>query len=1260
MDEKKASYSSSGKIATLVLVCFFLSGLTGLIYEILWTRMIVKVIGTAPFAISIVLTVFMAGLGLGSYIASRTIDRVKDHLKLVRIYGVLELIVGGYCLVLPVLLKGFLPIYSVVYNHLFKHFMLYNLLTFVGCSVLLIIPVTCMGATLPVLCRFYVNRLSHLGTHAGRLYGLNTIGAAAGALLCGFWLIAILGVYGTLALAVMLNAAIGIVSIAASYRIKTEDRSQKTEDGGQKAEDGELIYDSAYKGATTVALIIFAVSGFCAMAYEVIWTKLLGLLIGPTTYSFTIVLVTFITVLALGSMVFGWLADRVKSPVNLLVYTQILAGVFALFVSHILGNSQFFFAKLIYHFQNNFALLHILKAGTLFLFMFFPTFCLGATFPLVCKIYTRSLSKVGGSIGFAYTINTVGAVLGSFCAGFFLIPFLGKENSLRLVTGVQMLTALVLAAYLLLANKQNKLTLAPIGALVVLGLALCVYFPSWNRTALSIGRYHRMEEIIEDVQGTGWVEALWRGSRILGRKDIGRVVYYGDGIGGFTTVLKAQDVFGNVNYSLVNSGKADASSRVDMPTQTLLAHFPMIFYHNPKSVMVLGLASGITAGETLYYPIEKLDVLEISPEVVAASRFFDAWNNNVLSDPRTELIIQDARAHLQLTRRRYDVIISEPSNPWMAGLASLFTREFFGLIRDRLTDTGIFCQWLHSYQMDWNSFALVGRTFSEVFPNCLLVSASPSGVGYDYLLIGLKDTEYLSPAAAERNLPFIQRSKNVKIADAKLLYRLIVSEDSGKLFGVGTVNTDSRPSLEFAAPKLMYQSDETIAKNIDGGKQLRPETASVVGQVTTDVESQIDFAVFALSVYAPFPEMVDLSNATAAQKERFYGLIEQYCIRTPVNYSALKDEELTHRCRLIQIQTIEANIGAITDREKLGPSYFYLADLCYNENILDKCIEYYKKYLEFGPDRSEVHYNMAQALITLGRNQEAIEQLNKALELSPGSAKAHSSLGYTFASMNKLDEAVVHFKEALRLEPKLETARTNLGLAFFRQGKLDDAISQYTEALQTNPDSAKLHRHLASAFLSENKLDKAVEHYNEALRLEPESADTHNSLGAVFVRRGELDKAAEQFTKALEIKPDFVEARNNLGAVLMESRKLDEAVENYNKALQIKPDAADVHCNLAIALVMQNKFEQAIAHFNEALRTRPDYAEAHYELGHVFARIGRFDAAIRHFEEVLRIRPDYPGAGKSLMMAQQMQQRIKDKPSGPRRPGEQEQAVPQQ
>jgi len=349
MAEDRVSRAITSKIMTLILVCFFFSGLTGLIYEILWTRMIVKIIGGAPFAVSIILTVFMGGLGLGSYLAGRSIDRVKEPVKLMRIYGLLELAIAAYGLVLPLLLAALRPLYAIFYNQLFTHFMPYSFLTFVGCAAILLLPVVCMGATLPILCRFYVTSLSHLGTHAGRLYGLNTIGAAVGALLCGFWLINLLGVWGTLILAVLVNAVIGLSCILIGYQARSGsaaggvavfDREQS-----RRKDTPEEAANLKYSGAEIGALVIFAMSGFCAMAYEVMWTKLLGLIVGPTTYSFTIVLVTFILGLALGSMIFGWLADRTGRAIGLLIFTQLAAALSVLGVSQLLGTASSFLPR---------------------------------------------------------------------------------------------------------------------------------------------------------------------------------------------------------------------------------------------------------------------------------------------------------------------------------------------------------------------------------------------------------------------------------------------------------------------------------------------------------------------------------------------------------------------------------------------------------------------------------------------------------------------------------------------------------------------------------------------------------------------------------------------------------------------------------------------------------------------------------------------------------------------------------------------------
>ncbi|MHC4343728.1 MAG: fused MFS/spermidine synthase [Planctomycetota bacterium] len=605
MVKRTTAYGSRDNIATLVLVCFFLSGMTGLIYEILWTRMIVTVIGSAPFAVSIVLTVFMGGLGLGSYLAGRTIDRVESPARLVKIYGLLELAIGAYALLVPLLLIAFKPLYAIIYNRLYGEFMLYNILTFIGCCAILLLPVICMGATLPILCRFYVTNLSCLGARAGRLYGLNTVGAAVGALLCGFWLISGLGMRGTLIFAVVVNVLIGIAAVLAASHSSVIYSGSGRKGAKEQAPQGTPGESRAVMAAS---LLIFAVSGFCAMAYEVVWTRLLALIVGPTTYSFTIVLVTFILGLALGSMFFGWLGDRTRRPVWLLILTQIAAGLSVLGVSQLMGNSQLFFGKLIFQFRDQFGLLSFSKAVILFAFMILPTLCLGATFPLVGKIYTKSVSKVGRSIGFAYAVNTVGAVLGSFCAGFVLIPLLGKEKSLGLVVGVQLATSLAVGGALLIRRglERPRITeaLKPAAlAAGAAGLVLCFLLPAWNHRVLSSGKYHRLEDIEAEIRTTGWLEALFGGSKILTRAERARVVYYGDGIEGFTTVLKYPDPVSGAYYSMANSGKMDASSRGDMQTQTLLAHFPMLFHPGPKKVMVLGLASGITAGEVLHYPV---------------------------------------------------------------------------------------------------------------------------------------------------------------------------------------------------------------------------------------------------------------------------------------------------------------------------------------------------------------------------------------------------------------------------------------------------------------------------------------------------------------------------------------------------------------------------------------------------------------------------------------------------------------------------------
>lgn len=1067
-------------IEAVVLICFFLSGISGLIYQILWTRMIVKVIGGAPFAVSIILTVFMGGLGLGAYLASKNIDRIKETGKLLRMYGILELIIGLYAGAIPILLKVFLPLYSILYNQLYHHDIIYNLLTFIGVLIILCLPVVCMGATLPILCQFYVTSLSHLGTHTGRLYGLNTIGAAVGALICGFWLIDLLGVNYTLILAIGINSGVGLLCLWVSQKISAiiSAPAEKAK-VAVKAGSGKMALSknaakksvvatmpvfsdetaTASMPASSVvligALVIFAVSGFCAMAYEVIWTKLLGLIVGPTTYSFTIVLITFILNLALGSMIFGWFADRVKAPIWLLICTQVASAVFVLLVSQLFGNSPLFFAKLIFTFKDNFALLNLVKAFILFCFMILPTLCLGATFPLVGKIYTQSVSLVGKSLGFAYMINTVGAVLGSFLAGFLLIPLIGKEKSLSLVIAIQLLVPLVVAALILKIEKASQWKMGVVAVTALAGLLLCVYFPVWDRYGLSQGKYHRFESFKKIMESNGWWDMLFHEKGIIDRSNLSKakLVYYGDGIGGFTTVMQSSEPLGQVHFSLINSGKPDASTRQDMPTQTMSAHFPMLLHPNPQNVMVLGLASGVTPGEVLHYPVHKLDILEISREVVAASDFFRPWNNHILSDPRAHLIIQDGRAHLQLTRDKYDVIISEPSNPWMAGLATLFTQDFFLLAKDRLNSDGIFAQFIHSYQMDWPTFAMVGRTFADVFPNSILITTNFRG---DFLLIGFKGQNHL-PRLQNANpaMVYARQSKNMKLLDPRLLYGIVVSEDLSRLFGPGAIHSDARPRLEYSAPKALYYSDPEIEANLQTNSWVSPETERQTVQINESIDQKINLFAYFLSVHIILDDMNCPAGASTIQQARFYKLTDDYCAQNLV-IPPFKSIELRRRCHAVQIDTIEKRIDQMPDK---AVSYTYLARLYEGNKNWEKAATFYSKSLQIKPDDASVHEALANILRRQGRIGESIIEYRKALLLNPDLDGALNSLGWILATIG--DPQIRNSREAVKLAEracKLTNYKNpytldTLGAAYAAGGRFSDATDATEKALQLISES---------------------------------------------------------------------------------------------------------------------------------------------------------------------------------------------------------------
>jgi spermidine synthase len=466
---------------------------------------------------------------------------------------------------------------------------------------------------------------------------------------------------------------------------------------------------------------------------------------------------------------------------------------------------------------------------------------------------------------------------------------------------------------------------------------------------------------------------------------------------------------------------------------------------------VLGLASGISAGEVLHYPVEKLDVIEINQQVVHASDFFRPWNNNVLSNPRTQLIIQDGRAHMALTNRTYDVVISEPSNPWMAGLASLFTKDFFEMVKNRLNTNGIFVQWVHSYQIDWADFALIGRTFHKVFPNSVLVSTGLFGSVPDYMLIGFYRDGGVDMNAAVKNFPYSRKTGNMVLTNPLVCYSLIVNEDLGRLFGEGPVNTDNRPLLEFSAPKVMHFNDSTINARIGSESWLSPKTVNIIREFNANIDSQIDRAVFSLSFNSPTRDMVDLAKATPEQRARYIGILTDYCSKNVVqDFSFINDPELQKMCIATQIEVMKKKIQTVSDKDRL---FFHLANLYLLMNNSEEAVNYYKMSISANPRYDRAYFNLGNVLSEMNRLDEAEKLYREAIRIYPYYAKAYHNFGNILARQGKMEEAAQKFKKALELDPGNIQSHRNLGFVLKKLGRTAEGDRHLEEAARLSENA---------------------------------------------------------------------------------------------------------------------------------------------------------------------------------------------------------------
>lgn len=757
---------------------FFTSGAVGLVYQVVWLRQLILVFGATAFASSAVLSTFMGGLALGSWWAGRRADAWTE--PPLRTYGKLELAIAAYGALVPWLMSAATPVLELAWRSgAERHFVLFGFVKFIAIAVLILPATTLMGATLPVLSRAAASRGNALGSGVGSLYAANTMGAVVGTAVSAFVLLPQLGTRNTTLLNVLVNAIVGAVA----WWLGGRDRRRAATPKPTQAEP-------ASPRAATLTWV-FAVSGFAAMVLEVAWTRGLALVLGSSVYAYAAMLTAFLLGLASGAAV---AARRIRKrpdgdhPRDLAA-VLLVAGVCSLATAHALLAMPRLFGEVYYRFDPSPDGWFLVQLGVSLLVMFPTTFALGWVFPLVLEIVGARRGSVAASVGRVYAANTAGTIAGAAAGGFLLLPHLGVSATLVAVAVVQ---ALLGGWVALGAGPRRKRALAAACAATAVGLVLCR--PSWDVLLMNSGVYMNVQNFDRSKGWSGFLRGVRTNNELVYAKD------------GLTASVLVGFQPADSNLYLAVNGKTDASSREDLETQIMAGHLPLLVHRNPKDVLVVGLASGISVGSVATHPVESIKVVEIEAAIVPAARLFHEHNGAVLDDPRVSLSINDARNELQFNTATYDVIVSEPSNPWMTVASNLFTEDYFRIAKARLRSDGVFAQWIQTYSLGPEELRSILAAFRAVFPD---VAVFETLDGVDLLLLGSSEPIRLDVRRVEERMSELRvridlgRVRIRRPLDILGMYQTGGAALDAILVGARK-NTDDNGLVEFAAPKSLY------------------------------------------------------------------------------------------------------------------------------------------------------------------------------------------------------------------------------------------------------------------------------------------------------------------------------------------------------------------------------------------------------------------------------------------------------------------------
>jgi len=1053
-----------------ILLCFFASGVSGLVYQVVWVRELVLVFGATTFAVSTVLTAFMGGLALGSYYFGRRSETVTRPLRL---YGLLEIGIGVYGFAVPLIFAALPTVYHSFWS-LHLSFFALSIVRFVFATLVLIVPTALMGATLPVLSSFYARDIGRIGLRVGSLYALNTFGAVLGAAATGFVLIPLLGMKAATSTAAAMNILLGVVALLVSRKVEREPYVRESEPEQKKIETklGRPATREPNPIEISVVIAGFAISGFVALSYEVIWSRVLALIIGSSVYAFSIMLTTFLIGLAAGATIASRFVDRIRSPIRIFALMEICVGVTSLAGAYVFNDLPYVFVQL-YRWvdSNSFGLILFGRFLIASFVMIVPTLLLGALFPLVVKIISsRKLGRATGrTVGDAYAANTLGAIAGSFASGFILVPWLGLLGSLRLCVALNFLVAGVAftASVQRSGNRNrprhiNSSAIVGVAGSVLLIIVVALGDPPWDPEVMSSAVY-RYAPSLADKSRQELFDFLKRGQ--------GDTIFYKEGI--TATVAVQRQAGGRV---LKVNGKPEASTAGDMPTQILIGALPLLVRERTDDVLLIGLGSGVTLGSVEQFPVKRVTCVELEPAVIEASRHFQDVNNSPLDDPRLRLISNDGRNYIYTTDEKFDVIVSEPSNPWVTGVANLFTLEYFKKGAERLKDDGIFSQWLQIYEMSPDDVRTLIATFRAAFPQVYLFR----GAEGDLMLLGSKNERRLDLSNLKshfENQTVAAELKRIGTSSAAdLISRFYLGPaDITKLSAGAKLNTDDNALIEFNAPRRVGTAEETVVRNL---KQLLGYAASPL-------------------------EYVDGTKNFSGSE---VGLLNQAAL------GALKREDR---------ERAEQFISYSLQFSESAQAHGILGELKQSHGDEAGAIESWQAALTLDPNHFFALIDLGKLYLTKQDVPRSIPYLDRAIQVDPSSARAHHLRGLAYQAAGDHQQAAFEYRKALpdgHYTRSIPNFYLNFGTALMQINLYSEAAQMLEEFIKLAPNDFEGHFQLGAAYeiQSERSLDdaltrRAVEELKLALSIQPKHARAHYYLSKAYRRLEQYDLAEAEF-----------------------------------------------------------------------------------------------------------------------------------------------------